>query len=221
MKVIPAIDIMDGKAVRLVQGDPNKKRVYGEPAEVAEAFAECVDLVHVVDLDGAFEGRPVNTGTIKKLSGIVRVQVGGGIRSEKALAEILECAAKAVVSTWVPKELSRVVVSLDVRDGVVFTRGWKERTDVDVVECARRLESRGCKELIVTDIDSDGTLEGPNMELIKRVVRSVEVPVTIAGGISCLGDIRKIKETGAAAVIIGKALYEKKFGLEEAIESAR
>ncbi|HKA32089.1 MAG TPA: 1-(5-phosphoribosyl)-5-[(5-phosphoribosylamino)methylideneamino]imidazole-4-carboxamide isomerase, partial [Candidatus Binatia bacterium] len=226
MIVIPAIDLKDGRCVRLFQGKMDKETVYfAEPLEAAKHWAaEGAELIHVVDLNGAVEGRPVHTREIaaicKNIS--VPVELGGGLRSLAAVAEAFALGvARAIIGTaaYDNPELLReacqefpgkIVVGIDARGGKVAVKGWMETTALDAVELARRVESDGASRVIYTDIARDGTREGVNVEETRRVAQAVNIPVIASGGVATLDDIRRLKaieKDGVEGVIVGRALY--------------
>ncbi len=238
MIIIPAIDIKDGRCVRLKQGRMEDETVYSEtPLEVAKQWqAAGAEIIHLVDLDAAIEGRPVNFDTIKEIAeGVnVPVQIGGGIRDTKNAEAYLafENVARIIIGTAAHSnpefvaELStkypgRVAVGVDAKDGFVAIKGWVEVTKTDAIELAKRLEKAGAAAVIYTDISKDGMLEGPNFDATKRLADSVGIPVIASGGVSKLEDIIKLKDTGASSVIVGKALYSGNIDLKKAIEKVK
>lgn len=236
MEVIPAIDIMEGKCVRLTRGEFDKKVIYSDdPIDIAIQWeSKGADRIHLVDLDGAKTGKPVNKGIIKKIIGRVSipVEVGGGIRSIETIQEYIECGAKKIIlgsivfededtiEDIISKYQNSIIVSLDVREERIFIYGWGKGTQINYIDAGKRLKELGIKEFIYTNIDRDGTLGSPDIEGLRRFIRLVDIPTIASGGISSLEDIKSIKEVGASGVIIGKALYEGKIKLEEAIAYA-
>ena len=235
MIVIPAIDLKDGRCVRLFQGDMDKETVYfAEPLEAARHWAaEGAELIHVVDLNGAVEGRPVHTREIAAMcaSIAVPIELGGGLRSLAALAEAFALGvARAIVGTAAyddPEFLreacqefpGKIVVGIDARGGKVAVKGWKETTALDAVELARRVEADGASRIIYTDIARDGTREGVNIDETRRVAQAVSIPVIASGGVATLDDIRRLKAIegdGVEGVIVGRALYTGRVKLTEA-----
>ncbi|HLD59866.1 MAG TPA: HisA/HisF-related TIM barrel protein [Candidatus Bilamarchaeaceae archaeon] len=216
MKVIPAIDLLDGKCVRLKQGKRDQCTIYSDnPINLIDKFKEDgVSLVHVVDLNGAFDGVMKNMGIISELAKRVEIQVGGGIRSKEQIDLLRENGIKRIIVGTKIMELKKyeIIGALDFKDGKIATRGWVELQDFsldDVLE--------GLKEVIVTDISKDGMLNGPNIQLIKKIQK--RGPKVIAsGGIRNIEDLKRLKEIGASGAIIGKAFYEGKISLKEAIE---
>ena len=216
MKVIPAIDLLDGKCVRLKQGKRDQCTIYSDnPINLIDKFKEDgVSLVHVVDLNGAFDGVMKNMGIISELAKRVEIQVGGGIRSKEQIDLLRKNGIKRIIVGTKIMELKKyeIIGALDFKDGKIATRGWVELQDFsldDVLE--------GLKEVIVTDISKDGMLNGPNIQLIKKIQK--RGPKVIAsGGIRNIEDLKRLKEIGASGAIIGKAFYEGKISLKEAIE---
>ena len=233
MEIIPAIDLRDGKCVRLYQGDYNQPTVFGsEPAAVAlKWYSQGAQWLHVIDLDGAATGRPRNVsvvGEIMKESSLL-VELGGGIRREDVVANLLQKGVSrtilgtvAVENPELVKKLCQrfgeaIVVSLDARDGKIAIHGWQRDTIIDALELSREMVEAGVRRLIYTDIKRDGTLSEPNFNMVSRLLTEVKVPIIVAGGISKLEHLHRLKELGVEGVIIGKALYTGDINLEEAI----
>lgn len=235
MKIFPAIDLRDGKAVRLYQGDYDQMTVYSDsPVEVAKSFkAKGADCLHLVDLDGAKDGRLVNFDTIKEIVEEVDmyVEVGGGIRDEERIRQYLELGVGRVIlgtiavkdpeflEAMVTKYGERIAVGVDARDGYVAVNGWKEITDRESFEFCRYLRDIGVKTVIYTDISRDGGLEGTNMEAYRKLQNIEGLEVTASGGISFEEEITALKDVAAAA-ILGKAIYSGKLDLERAVKLA-
>ncbi|HEY1269900.1 MAG TPA: 1-(5-phosphoribosyl)-5-[(5-phosphoribosylamino)methylideneamino]imidazole-4-carboxamide isomerase [Candidatus Binatia bacterium] len=226
MIVIPAIDLKDGRCVRLFQGDMDKETVYfADPLDAARHWAaEGAELLHVVDLNGAVEGRPVHTREIAAMCGKISIpiELGGGLRSLAAVGDAFALGvARAIVGTAAydnPEFLreacqkfpGKIVVGIDARGGKVAVKGWKETTALDAVELARRVEGDGASRIIYTDIARDGTREGVNIDETRRVAQAVNIPVIASGGVATLDDIRRLKaieKDGVEGVIVGRALY--------------
>jgi phosphoribosylformimino-5-aminoimidazole carboxamide ribotide isomerase len=240
MIVIPAIDLRDGRCVRLTQGRKSDVTVYNEhPVAVAKEFAAAgAEMIHVVDLDGAFSGSgSPNRDVVKRIVANVDVPVefGGGIRSLEDVQELCDAGVARVVLGTVAAESSqllkdlaahfstRICVGIDARDGRVMTRGWESTSPVMAVDLARSVAECGVKRIIYTDIARDGMLGGPNIEQTQAVVRAAQVSVTASGGVSSLDDLKRLRDTNEPlldSVIVGKALYEGKFNLEHAIRMA-
>ncbi len=235
MKVIPAIDIRGGKVVRLIQGAVERETVYSDsPVKMAENWSSYgVDLIHIVDLDGAMEGYPKNLGIVKEIVKRIKtpVELGGGIRDEKTIKAVLGCGVdKVVIGTKaldekflekIEKEFrDKIVVSIDASRGMVHTKGWVFKTKIKAIDLAKRVESLGVKRINYTDIGKDGTLEGPNIKSIEALIKSVGIDVIAAGGISTIEDVKNLKpleKEGLKGIIIGKALYENTVDLKEAM----
>jgi phosphoribosylformimino-5-aminoimidazole carboxamide ribotide isomerase len=239
MLIIPAIDLKDGRCVRLFQGDMDKETVYFEnPVEAAKHWlAEGASFIHIVDLNGAVEGRPVHTkevAAICKLSGL-SVELGGGLRSMQAVKAALDLGvARVVIGTAaydnteflraLCKQFSgKVAVGIDARRGKVAVKGWLETTAMDAAELAQRCEDDGAMRIIYTDIIRDGTREGVNVDETLRIANAVNIPIIASGGVSTLDDIRKLlplERNGVEAVIVGRALYAGAFTIVDALAVA-
>ncbi|HSF59600.1 MAG TPA: 1-(5-phosphoribosyl)-5-[(5-phosphoribosylamino)methylideneamino]imidazole-4-carboxamide isomerase [Candidatus Binatia bacterium] len=235
MLVIPAIDIKDGRCVRLFQGDMDKETIYFDsPIDAARHWVrEGATLIHVVDLDGAVEGRPVHTREVEaicKETGL-SVELGGGLRSVESVEAALNLGvARVVIGTaaYDNQEFLRalcrqfpgkIVVGIDARDGRVAVKGWKETTSTDAVELAKRCQADGASRIIYTDISRDGTRAGVNVEETARLARSVRIPVIASGGVATLDDIRRLlplEREGVEGVIVGKSLYSGALTLSDA-----
>ena len=240
MQIIPAIDLKNGRCVRLTQGSKADVTVYDEnPLAVAQSFAAAgAELIHVVDLDGAFQGgESRNREVLEKIVAAVDVPIefGGGIRSREEVQHLCDLGIKRVVLGTVAAESpahlrefvnrfsSKICVGIDARDGHVMTRGWETATRVVAVELARVVANCGVERIVYTDIARDGMLTGPNIEQTLAVVRSANVHVTASGGVSSLDDLKRLRDLDEPlldSVIVGKALYEGKFKLEEALRIA-
>ncbi len=235
MDLYPAIDLKGGQCVRLLRGAMEDATVYGDdPGAQAAAFAEAgCRWVHVVDLDGAFAGHPVNAPAVEAILAAVSVpvQLGGGIRDRATLEGwlargvtrvILGTAAvrdPALVRAAAAAHPGRVAVGIDARGGRVAVEGWAEATEIDATDLARRFEDAGVAALIYTDIDRDGALQGPNVEATAALARAVSIPVIASGGVASLDDLRALKaaEAPLAGVISGRALYDGRIDLAEAV----
>ena len=240
MIVIPAIDLRGGRCVRLMQGRKSDVTVYNDdPVAVAKEFAAAgAKVIHVVDLDGAFsEADSPNRAVLKRILETVDVPIefGGGVRSlEDARVLADQRVARIVLGTvaaespdalhgFVERFSSKICVGIDARDGRVMSRGWETANAVNAVDLARTVAECGVERIIYTDIARDGTLVGPNVEQTVAVARAANVRVTASGGVSSLDDIRQLRDADDSrldSVIVGKALYEGKFTLEEAILAA-
>jgi phosphoribosylformimino-5-aminoimidazole carboxamide ribotide isomerase len=240
MIVIPAIDLKNGLCVRLMQGRKSDVTVYSDdPVAVAREFASAgAEMIHVVDLDGAFsETDSPNRAVVKRILETVDVPIefGGGVRSV-VTAQLLvnEGVTRIVLGTvaaestgslkgYVDRFSAKICIGIDARDGRVMSRGWETTTPLEAVDLARTVASCGVERIIYTDIARDGTLVGPNVEQTLAVVRAANVRVTASGGVSSLDDIKRLRDADDSrldSVIVGKALYEGKFKLEEAILAA-
>lgn len=239
MQVFPAIDLLDSKAVRLEQGRPESAKIYSHaPWELARRFAAAgAPRLHVVDLDAALSGGAKhNHETIKKIlaaAGDMEVEVGGGIRSLESCAGIFALGARyavmgtaAIKTPEIVKEAcrrypKRIVVAVDARAGKVAVEGWKEDTKSDAIEIGKQVAESGAVAVLYTDIGRDGMRTGPNLDATARLAKAIKPCNVIAsGGMSKLDDIHHVKKTGATSVVIGKALYEGAFTIEEALTAA-
>ena len=234
--LLPAIDVVDGQAVRLTQGELSEKSVYGDPLEAATAFAQAgAEWIHFVDLDAAF-GRGSNRALMHRVIGEVgiKVELTGGIRDDASLREALASGcARVNLGTaalenpeWTKRCIQefgdRIAVGLDVRGHTLATRGWTEDAG-NLFEALARLDEDGCARYVVTDVSKDGTLQGPNLQLLREVMRVTSRPVVASGGISSLADVialRALVGEGLEGAIIGKALYSGAFTLQEALQVA-
>ena len=236
MLIIPAIDIKDGRCVRLFQGDMDKETIYFDrPIDAARHWAkEGATFVHIVDLNGAVEGRPIHTREVEaicKQTGL-SVELGGGLRSTESVEAALALGVSRVVvgtAAYDNQEFLRVlckqfpgniVVGIDARDGRVAVKGWRETTSMDAVALAKRCQADGASRIIYTDISRDGTRQGVNIEETAKLARSVRIPIIASGGVATLDDIRNLlplEKEGVEGVIVGRALYTGAFTLSEAI----
>lgn len=236
MIVIPAIDLKDGKCVRLEQGLMDKDTVFNDnPGAQARAWQEQgAELLHIVDLDGAFAGEPKNRGAIEDIikSITIPAQLGGGIRDIATIEAYLSLGlSRVIIGTAAQRnpELvleacarfpGRIVVGIDAKDGMVAVQGWAEVTDITAVELARKFEDCGVAAIIYTDISRDGMLQGPNLEATRTLAEAVSIPIIASGGVSSLKDIENlmaIEPAGITGVITGKAVYTGAISLNEAI----
>ncbi|MFQ6078205.1 MAG: 1-(5-phosphoribosyl)-5-[(5-phosphoribosylamino)methylideneamino]imidazole-4-carboxamide isomerase [Thermodesulfobacteriota bacterium] len=239
MDIIPAIDLKGGKCVRLFQGRPDRGTVFSDrPWEVAQRWEDDgAGRLHVVDLDGAFFGRPIHEREIQRIvtSVSIPVQVGGGMRTLEAMERYFSMGVDHIILGTMAQRFpdfvrqacsafsSKVIVSIDARNGRVAVEGWKEMTSVKVIPLAHRLEGEGVVAIVFTDIGRDGTERGVNLKQIRKLAESVNIPVIAAGGISHLRDIEeliKLEPLGVAGVIVGKALYSGGIRLREALSLA-
>lgn len=236
MKIFPAIDIIDGKAVRLFKGDYNKMTVYADnPLLIVNDFKSCgAKHLHLVDLDGAKSGQTPNIETIKKIVEKSRmfVEVGGGIRSKEVIEKYKEIGINRVILGTVAvtnleflKEMvdcfdDLIAVGVDIKDGFVAIKGWTEKSLYKCDEFCDILEKIGVKTLIVTDISKDGAMKGTNLELYKKLKENYSFNVIASGGVSSIFDVKELSKMGIYGAIIGKAYYEKAIDLKQAIEEA-
>jgi 1-(5-phosphoribosyl)-5-[(5-phosphoribosylamino)methylideneamino] imidazole-4-carboxamide isomerase/N-(5'phosphoribosyl)anthranilate isomerase len=238
LELLPAVDVADGKAVRLTQGEAGSETDYGNPVEAAMTWVNAgAEWIHLVDLDAAF-GRGDNRGIIAEVveaaSGKVKIELSGGIRDDASLEAALVAGATRVnLGTaaledpdWTARVVEKygdfIAVGLDVRGTTLAARGWT-REGGDLYEVLARLEDAGCARYVVTDVTKDGTLRGPNLELLAEVMTRTDKPVVASGGISSLQDIRDLHALvpqGLEGAILGKSLYAGKFTLEQALEIA-
>ena len=238
-EVIPAVDMRGGKCVQLVQGVPGSEMVtLDDPVEITlDWVRRGAKTLHLVDLDGAIEGERKNAPIIEKIVNThrengIRIQVGGGIRSFEDAASLLKLGVSRVIlgtaalqNPELVKQLSsafgneRITVALDAKNGKISIKGWTEECAQTPVEMGRKFEELGAGSLLFTNIDSEGLLQGVNPVPTKELVESVSIPVIASGGVSSLQDLQILKETGAAGVVVGSALYTGRFTLEAAIET--
>lgn len=232
MLVIPAIDLRAGRAVRLMQGDFARETVYGDdPVAVARRWRDGgAEMMHVVDLDGARAGRPEQLELVGKIARVVPVEVGGGLRSEADVARAVQSGVQRVVLGTAALDLDlvtalvveygeRLVVALDTRSGMVATEGWTQESERTLVELAQELIDIGVRRFLHTDVERDGTLTEPNFNSLRQLIE-LGAPVIASGGVATLDDIGRLRDLGAEAVIVGRALYEGAFTLQEAIARA-
>ncbi len=238
LTLLPAVDVADGKAVRLTQGESGTETDYGHPVDAAEDWAkQGAEWIHLVDLDAAFgrgNNRDVIRRVIRAVDDDVKVELSGGIRDDRSLEEALESGATRInlgtaaleEPEWAASVIARhgesVAVGLDVRGETLAARGWTQEGG-NLWEVLDRLEEAGCARYIVTDVTKDGTLRGPNLQLLEEILRRTERPVVASGGISSLDDIaalRALVPLGLEGAIVGKALYAGAFTLAEALDVA-
>lgn len=237
MKIYPAIDIRDGKCVRLMQGELRRSTEYGDPIEMAKRWEdEGAYYLHVVDLDAAFAGKFVNQDIITKLVQSIKipVQMGGGVRTMEDIKVRLDDAgiSRVILGTaavedpelvkWaVSRYKDRIAVGIDAKDGEVAIKGWAENSGIDPVTLAQDMHALGVANIIYTDISKDGMMEGPNLEKTEQIVKRTWMNLIASGGISSLDDIRKVRETGACGCIVGRALYDGAFTLQDAMKAGK
>ncbi|HEV3203404.1 MAG TPA: 1-(5-phosphoribosyl)-5-[(5-phosphoribosylamino)methylideneamino]imidazole-4-carboxamide isomerase [Gemmataceae bacterium] len=236
MQIFPAIDLRDGRCVRLREGDYARETVFGDdpPAMAKKWVREGATFLHVVDLDGAKQGHPVNGDSIRKIvaGAGVPCQLGGGLRSEEHIAVALSWGVERVIlgtralqdPAWLEmvarRYPRRIIMGIDVRDGRVAVQGWTEVSALSALDLARQCAAWPLAALVYTDIGRDGMLAGPNVEALTEMAAAVSLPVIASGGVATLDDIRRLKPIGVAGCIIGRALYEGRIQLSEAIAMA-
>lgn len=240
MIIFPAIDIRDGKCVRLFKGDFNQETVFSDkPEEMAEKWqAEGAEFLHLVDLDGALAGKSQNLATVKKIIAAVNipVELGGGIRTMENIDEVLALGVKRVILGSVAvknpdlvkeacaKYGERIVVGIDAKDGIVAVDGWGVSGNVDVIKLAKEMAKAGVKTIIYTDISRDGTLAGVNVAATAKLARESGINIVASGGVKSTADIKALlpyEKDGIEGVIVGKSIYMKTLDLAEAIEIGR
>lgn len=229
MKIIPAIDLMEGQVVRLLKGDPKNKTVYySDPIEVAKRWQDDgADMIHVVDLDATL-GRGSNFEVIKKISNDVSIpiQMAGGLRDEEKISKALEFSSRVVLGTLAFKDKNilqnikdkigsqKIVISLDHIGGIVVVNGWQKSTKVQLFDAMNDFVDMSFSEFLITNVDRDGTMQGPDLENLKTACNKANV--IASGGISGIEDVKAVKKINAFGVILGKALYENKISISEA-----
>jgi phosphoribosylformimino-5-aminoimidazole carboxamide ribotide isomerase len=237
MYIIPAIDLRDGKCVRLIQGDYNRQINYEDnPVNQAQEFIQAgAQWLHIVDLDGAKVGRAVNTDTISAIAALrqLKIEVGGGIRDEVSIKQLLDIGAERVIigtkavsdfewfSEMAEKFSGKIVLGLDARGSKVATHGWMQDSTQNLLEFATEAAKLPLAAIIYTDITKDGMMAGPNFERTKELAEAVAVGVVASGGVSKIDDIKKLAETKVVAAIIGRSLYEGTLNLSDAINAAK
>lgn len=238
MDVIPAIDLLDGRCVRLYQGDYQQSQIYDEnPVEIARKWTDLgATRLHIVDLDGAKQGEPVNLTTIEAIvkSVTIPIQVGGGLRNSSSIAQLLNLGVErtivgtiavenpALVQELCQKFPGQIVVGIDARNGKVATRGWLKTSKVLATDLAQQMVQLGAAAIIYTDIHRDGTLSGPNHKALRELASHIEIPVIASGGVSSLTDLLgllSLEAVGVTGTIIGKALYTGDLNLVEALRA--
>jgi phosphoribosylformimino-5-aminoimidazole carboxamide ribotide isomerase len=230
-EVVPAVDMQDGQVVQLVGGERGTGREYGDPVEAARRWVEAgAETLHLVDLDGAFEGERVNAASVAAIRKAVDVslQLGGGIRTAADARALLDrgldrviLGTAAVEDPTIVADISEthpgsVLVSLDAKGGEVVVSGWTEGTGLAPAEAATRYEELGAGGILFTDVDVEGQLKGVREAPVRALIEAVSIPVVASGGVATLADVRALKRAGASAVVVGTALYEGRFTLREA-----
>ncbi len=237
MYIIPAIDLIEGQCVRLIQGQYDRRINYeSNPVKQAEAFiADGAKWLHIVDLEGAKAGKPVNTKSISTIAklGKLKIEVGGGLRDESSIQQLFDIGVeRAIIGTkavsdfeWfsqmAEKFNGKIVLGLDSRGSRVSTEGWTQDSPESLIEFAVKAAKLPLAAIIYTDITKDGMMTGPNFERTRALVEAVQLPVIASGGVSSIDDIKKVAELGAAAAIVGRSLYEGTLTLTDAIIAAK
>jgi len=232
MRIIPAIDIIEGKCVRLTKGDYNTKKIYNNnPLEVAREFEENgIEFLHIVDLDGAKSKEIVNYKILEQITSKTKLKVdfGGGIKSDKDLNIAFESGAYKVTVgsiaaktpelfiSWIEQYgTGKIILGADCKERMIATNGWLEISSIDVVDFIRKYQQRGITDVVCTDVSKDGMLTGPSIELYKEILSCSSINLIASGGVSSSQDLRELKAIGCDGVIIGKAIYEGKISLKE------
>ena len=236
MRIYPAIDIIDGACVRLVQGDYSQKTKFADdPCEIAMRWQnEGGEFIHIVDLDGARNGEMPNFDLIVRIADKLNIpiEVGGGVRNMECVEKYLDNGVNRViigtsalsnpdfVKDAVAKYGERIVVGIDAKDGMVAVNGWEEVSTTSAIDLAKQMEEIGVKTIIYTDIATDGMLKGPNVKAMEEMTEAVSIDVVASGGVSSVDDIVRLKDTGVEGAIVGKALYTDALCLKDAINAA-
>ena len=231
MKIIPAIDLMGGKVVRLYKGDPNQKTVYSDnPIDIAKQWESAgADIIHLVDLDATL-GIGSNLNIIKKIleTLTIPVEVAGGLRDKSLVLEMAKLSERIVLGTLAFKDKSllelllselgpeKIIISVDHKDGEIVIHGWQKGTGIKLIPAINEFLEMGFTEFLLTNVSRDGTMEGPDLEFLEQACNLPKTNIIASGGISNLDDVKDVKEKNAFGVILGKALYEKKISIEEA-----
>jgi phosphoribosylformimino-5-aminoimidazole carboxamide ribotide isomerase len=235
MKIIPAIDIMNGQVVRLYKGDPTQKTIYSDnPIEIAKKWEkDGADMLHVVDLDATLE-MGTNLSIIKKIieNVSIPVEVAGGLRDESIVMDTAQISKRVVLGTLAFKDKitlkkllenlgpEKIVISVDHKDGEIVIHGWKKRTGIKLIDAIKDFLDMGFSEFLLTNVNRDGTLEGPDLKFLEQACQLEKTNVIASGGISNVKDVQDVKEKNSFGVILGKALYENKISIQEAKEVA-
>ncbi len=235
MKVIPAIDLMNGQVVRLYKGNPKQKTVYSDnPVEIAKKWeANGADMLHLVDLDATL-GIGSNLSVIKKIldQTSIPIQVAGGLRDESTITNVLKICNRVVLGTLAFKDKlvlqkllsnlgsKKIVISVDHIDGEIVTHGWQKQTGIKLIDSMQEFLAMGFSEFLLTNVSRDGTLQGPDLEFLSQACQLNNAHVIASGGISNIKDVQDVKKENAFGVILGKALYENKISIQEAKQIA-
>jgi len=232
MRIIPAIDIIDGKCVRLTKGDYSTKKIYNEnPLEVAKEFeANGIQYLHIVDLDGAKSNNIVNHKILESIATKTSLQIdfGGGIKTNEAVQLAFDCGAKQITggsiavsnseifSGWISKYgADKIILGADCNNRKIATNGWLKESELDVIEFIDSYQKKGIQHVICTDISKDGMLQGASNELYREIMNATGISLIASGGVSCMNDLYQLKELGCEGVILGKAIYEGNITLKE------
>lgn len=234
MIIYPAIDIKDKSCVRLTQGDYGKVTIYEkDPVKVAKRWESMgAEILHIVDLDGAKDGERVNQSVVKEILENINIpiQLGGGIRDTRDVKELLELGvSKVIIGTsalknpaWIKETIEkygdRIMVSIDARNGLIATDGWQNISDIKAIDFIKKLKLYGLSRIVYTDIEKDGMLVGPNFKMYDELSKNVSIEVIASGGVTSIEDIEKLKSMNLYGAIVGKALYDGKLDLEEALK---
>jgi phosphoribosylformimino-5-aminoimidazole carboxamide ribotide isomerase len=237
MYIIPAIDLIEGHCVRLIQGQYDKKINYeSNPVKQAQSFInDGAQWLHIVDLEGAKAGKPVNTDTISSIAalGKLKIEVGGGLRNEDSIKQLLDIGVERVIigtkaitdfvwfSKMAEKFSGRIVLGLDARGSKIATEGWLEDSSESLLNFAKNAAKLPLAAIIYTDITKDGMMSGPNLDRTKALVQAVNIPVVASGGVTTIEDIKNTARIGASAAIVGRSLYEGTIKLSDAIKAAK
>jgi phosphoribosylformimino-5-aminoimidazole carboxamide ribotide isomerase len=232
MRIIPAIDIIDGKCVRLTKGDYSTKKIYNEnPLEVAKEFeANGIQYLHIVDLDGAKSKNIVNHKILESIAAKTSLQIdfGGGIKTNEAVQLAFDCGAKQITggsiavsnpeifSEWISKYgAEKIILGADCNNRKIATNGWLKESEIDVIDFIDSYQNKGIQHVICTDISKDGMLQGASNELYREIIKATRISLIASGGVSCMNDLYQLKEIGCEGVILGKAIYEGNITLKE------
>ena len=235
MRIIPAIDIIDGKCVRLTKGDYSTKKVYNEdPLEIAKEFeGNGIQYLHLVDLDGARSGKIINHKVLSEIASktSLNIDFGGGLKSDSDLKIAFDSGATQITGgsiavkdrdtfiNWLDQfGAERIILGADYKDRMIATNGWEEGSELDVLDFIQGYEARGVRSVISTDIAKDGMLQGPSLELYKEILEKTNVELIASGGVSNMQDLYDLKELGCNGAIVGKAIYEGNISLKELSE---
>jgi phosphoribosylformimino-5-aminoimidazole carboxamide ribotide isomerase len=235
MYIIPAIDLIEGKCVRLIQGEYHRRITYeDDPAKQATEFSSAgAQWLHIIDLEGAKAGKPVNTGTVKAIAALklLKIELGGGVRNEDSIRQMLDTGVERVIigtkavndfewfSRMADKFRGQIVLGLDARGSKVATHAWTRDSHKSLLDFAIEAAKLPLAAIIYTDITKDGMLTGPNLERTKELVEAVDLPIIASGGVKDIADIKRVAELGVEAVVVGRSLYEGTLNLADAIKA--